>query len=91
MMNLKLTAELLASKLSSFDPVIKECSSGSFYVSIKSANVNIIRVANHTGHKSKRSTWQLRCDVSSSNKYGIRIFNCVNRLVSQVEFKLHNQ
>jgi len=83
-MNMTTRANTLAKKLNRFNPEIAIASTGSCYVHLTGCKVKYIRVADHTGHKEKRFTWQLRTDVSSSRKGTNRIYTDINRLVSDL-------
>jgi len=77
-------AKRLVKQLESFNPEMVIASTGSCYVHLTNCKVKYIRVADHTGHKEKPNTWQLRCDVSSSRKNTNRIYTDANRLVSDL-------
>ena len=83
-MNILLTANKLMNNLSAFNPELVIASTGSCYVHLTNSKVKCIRVANHTGHKEKPKTWQLRCDVSSSRNGTNRIYTDINRLLSDL-------
>ncbi len=83
-MNTLNQAKNLIKQLTSFKPELVIASTGSCYIHLTGSKVKCIRVANHTGHKEKPKTWQLRCDVSSSRKSTNRIYNDINRLVSDL-------
>ena len=78
------TANNLVDRLSVFSPELVIASTGSCYIHLTGSKVKCIRVANHTGHKEKPKTWQLRCDVSSSRKGTNRIYTDASRLVSDL-------
>ena len=82
--NIMIKAKNLVSKLAAFSPELVIASTGSCYIHLTGSKVKYIRVANHTGHKEKPKTWQLRCDVSSSRKGTNRIYTDINRLVSDL-------
>lgn len=73
--------------LETFDPTLKVCPTGSHHISLKGCNVPLIRIADHTGHTVKRC-WQLRKYVCSSRKGSNRIYNQVDRLISDVKRKV---
>ena len=83
-MNVLNQAKQLIKKLAVFNPELVVASTGSCYIHLTGSKVKYIRVANHTGHKEKPRTWQLRCDVSSSRKGTNRIYTDINRLVSDL-------
>jgi len=84
-MNILNQAKLIVSKLIEFRPELVIASTGSCYIHLTDCKVKYIRIANHTGHKEKPKTWQLRSDVSSSRKGTNRIYTDVNRLVSDLK------
>ncbi len=83
-MNILNQAKQLIKQLTAFNPELVIASTGSCYIHLTGSKVRYIRVANHTGHKEKSKTWQLRCDVSSSRKGTNRIYTDINRLVSDL-------
>lgn len=83
-MNILNQAKKLIKQLTVFSPELVIASTGSCYIHLTGSKVRYIRVANHTGHKEKSKTWQLRCDVSSSRKGTNRIYTDINRLVSDL-------
>ena len=83
-MNTLSSAKQLIKALTVFNPKLVIASTGSCYIHLTGSKVKCIRVANHTGHKEKTKTWQLRCDVSSSRKGTNRIYTDINRLVSDL-------
>ena len=83
-MNILNQAKQLIKQLTAFNPELVIASTGSCYINLTGSKVSYIRVANHTGHKEKSKTWQLRCDVSSSRKGTNRIYTDINRLVSDL-------
>lgn len=83
-MNILSQANNLVKQLAVFNPELVIASTGSCYVHLTGSKVKYIRVANHTGHKEKSKTWQLRCDVSSSRKGTNRIYTDAKRLVSDL-------
>ena len=74
----------LVGALSNFNPKLVIASTGSCYVYLANCKVKCIRVANHTGHKEQKCTWQLRSDVSSSRKGRCRIYTNTARLISDL-------
>jgi hypothetical protein len=84
-MNILNQAKKLVTELSAFNPELVIASTGSCYIHLTGSKVKYIRVANHTGHKEKSKTWQLRCDVSSSRKGTNRIYTDASRLVSDLK------
>lgn len=83
-MNVLNQAKLIVNALSTFNPELVIASTGSCYVHLTNCKVKYIRIANHTGHKEKRRTWQLRCDVSSSRKGTNRIYNNISYLLADL-------
>ena len=84
-MNILNQAKNLVNELSAFNPELVIASTGSCYIHLTGSKVKYIRVANHTGHKEKSKTWQLRCDVSSSRRGTNRIYTDASRLVSDLK------
>tara|TARA_R110001606_G_scaffold396567_2_gene570926 strand:- start:313 stop:567 length:255 start_codon:yes stop_codon:yes gene_type:complete len=84
-MNILNQAKNLVDELSAFNPELVIASTGSCYIHLTGSKVKYIRVANHTGHKEKSKTWQLRCDVSSSRRGTNRIYTDASRLVSDLK------
>jgi len=80
-MNILNQSHFIVSKLNIFSPDLVIASTGSCYIHLKNCKVKYIRIANHTGHKEKSKTWQLRCDVSSSRKGTNRIYTNTERLI----------
>lgn len=74
-MNLEKAASKIINKLGECVTRVEKPSTGSVYIYTSNPKVKYIRVANHTGHKVKPKTWQLRCDVMSSRKGTNRIYN----------------
>lgn len=74
----------LVGESSNFNPSLVIASTGSCYVYLSNCKVKCVRVANHTGHKVKPKTWQLRSDASSSRKGTNRIYTDAARLVSDL-------
>ena len=83
-MNILNQAKHVVDQLTAFKPELVIANTGSCYIHLTNSKVKYIRVANHTGHKVKPKTWQLRCDVSSSRKGTNRIYTDINRLVSDL-------
>ena len=83
-MNIIKTATYIVNELARFSPELVIASTGSCYIHLTGCKVKYIRVANHTGHKEKPKTWQLRCDVNSSRKGTNRIYNNVSRLIADI-------
>tara|TARA_R110000851_G_scaffold18496_3_gene58157 strand:+ start:422 stop:688 length:267 start_codon:yes stop_codon:yes gene_type:complete len=83
-MNILKQASKLVESLSAFNPELVIASTGSCYIHLNYCKVKYIRVANHTGHKEKPRTWQLRCDVSSSRKGTNRIYTDIIRITSDL-------
>jgi len=83
-MNILATAKITAKQLGLFYPKLVIVSTGSCYIHLTDCKIKYIRVANHTGHKEKPKTWQIRSDVSSSRKGTNRIYNTIDRLVSDL-------
>jgi len=77
-------ANKLINALTLFNPELVIACTGSCYIHLTGCKVKYIRVANHTGHKEKPKTWQLRCDVSSSRKGTNRIYTDISRLISDL-------
>ena len=84
-MNILNQSKLIINKLSEFAPKLVIADTGSCYIHLNNCKVKCIRVANHTGHKEKPKTWQLRCDVSSPRSSTNRIYNNVNRLIADLK------
>jgi len=83
-MRLLAQAKALVIKLAEFNPELVIASTGSCYVHLTGCKVKYIRVANHTGHKEKPNTWQLRSDVSSSRKGNKRIYTNFSRMIADL-------
>ena len=83
-MNILSQANNLVKQLAAFSPELVIASTGSCYVHLTGCKVKYIRVANHTGHKEKPRTWQLRSDVSSSRKGTNRIYSDATRLLADL-------
>lgn len=69
-------------ELQAYKPVVKECSTGSFYITFSDSKVKQLRVANHGGHKLKPYHWELRTDVMSKRSGTVRVYN--SRSISQL-------
>lgn len=48
---------------------------GSIYIKLHSKQVRLIRIANHTGHKTRSKTWELRTDAMTTRQGTIRIYH----------------
>ncbi|MBL4795865.1 MAG: hypothetical protein JKY50_00470 [Oleispira sp.] len=83
-MNILNQANHMVKRLAQFNPELVIASTGSCYVHLTGCKVKYIRVANHTGHKEKPKTWQLRCDVSSSRKGTNRIYTDFGRMITDL-------
>ncbi len=83
-MNILKVASYIVNELARFSPELVIASTGSCYIHLTDSKVKYIRIANHTGHKEKPRTWQLRSDVSSSRKGTNRIYNDVSRLIADI-------
>jgi hypothetical protein len=73
----------LVSELSSYSPVVKECSTGSVYITFSDSKVKQVRVSNHNGHKKKLNHWELRTDAMTKRNGSVRIYNskAINQLI----------
>ncbi len=83
-MNILNQAKQLVKQLAVFKPELVIASTGSCYIHLTDCKVKYIRVANHTGHKEKPKTWQLRCDVGSSRKGTNRIYTSAARMIADL-------
>ena len=83
-MSLLSCANKLTLSLAMYDPKLVVARTGSCYIHLNDCKVKYVRVANHAGHKEKPRTWQLRTDVSSSRKGANRVYNNIDRLISDL-------
>jgi|9_EtaG_2_1085328.scaffolds.fasta_scaffold23273_4 hypothetical protein len=82
-MNIKQLVVKLVTELSAYSPVIKECSTGSVYITFSGSKVKQVRVSNRSGHKNKPNHWELRTYAMTKRNGSTRIYNSksINQLI----------
>lgn len=63
-----------------------QSSTGSIYIEVDHPKIRLIRIANHSGHKVKPKTWELRLDVSSKRypRYRTYALNALSALLNDL-------
>lgn len=81
-------AEQIVKNTLHLQPEMKVASTGSIYISFANCKkVRGIRLADHTGHKTKPRIWEVRKDAMTSRNKTNRIYNinAVNAMINELK------